>query len=423
MQELWSEEGKFAVWLEIEILVCEAWAQKGKIPQTALENIKKYADFSVSRIDEIEQKIKHDVIAFTTNLAECIGPDSRFVHMGLTSSDVVDTALSVRMSRSLHFIDEKVNELIKVLEEQAIKHKNTVCIGRTHGVHAEPVTLGFKFLIWREEWLRNKKRLEAAKETISVGKISGAVGTYAHTGAEIEKFVCERLGLAPAPVSSQILQRDRHAEYLSAIAIAGASLEKIALEIRGLQRTEIYEVEEPFGKGQKGSSAMPHKRNPVTCEQICGLARLLRGNLLAGIENVALWHERDISHSSVERVIIPDSSTLLHYMIHKLTGVLKNLNIYKNNMLENIDKTMGLIYSQRVLLALLEKNISREEAYEIVQRNAMRTWQEKIPFKKLLLGDPEFVKFISEKELTKLMDYKGYLNYIDDIYRQCGIKA
>lgn len=422
MADLWSEENKFQTWLDIEILVCEAWASLGKIPHDALERIKKYAKFSVERIEQLEQKIKHDVIAFTTNLAENIGTDSRFVHIGLTSSDIVDTSLSIRMLQAIRLILAKVEELILVLEEEAIEHKNTICIGRTHGVHAEPITLGLKFLLWMEEWKRNRDRLERAEKIISVGKISGAVGTYAHTGPEIEKFVCKKLGLSPAPISSQILQRDRHAEYLSAIAIAGASIEKIALEIRGLQKTEIYELEESFGKGQKGSSAMPHKRNPVTSEQLCGLARVLRGNLMAALDNVALWHERDISHSSVERIIIPDSTALLHYMLHKLIHVVKNINVYKNNMLENMEKTKGLIFSQRILLALLEKNISREEAYEIVQRNAMRTWAEKIPFKKLLLSDQAFKNHISENELNSIMDYNGYLEYVDDIYKQCGIK-
>ena len=423
MDEIWSEEGKFQTWLEIELLVCDAWAKQGKIPPDSLKRIKENAKFSVERINELEQKIKHDVIAFTTNLAENIGPDSRYIHIGLTSSDVVDTALSIRMARAIQVIQEKVEELIEILEEKAIKYKNTICIGRTHGVHAEPITLGLKFLIWLEEWKRNRERLKRAEEVISVGKISGAVGTYAHTGPEIEKYVCKKLDLIPAPVSSQILQRDRHCEYMSALAIAGASVEKIALEIRGLQRTEIYELEEPFIKGQKGSSAMPHKRNPVTCEQLCGLARVLRGNLIPALENIALWNERDISHSSVERIIIPDSTILLHYLLHKLNNILKDLNVNEDKMLENLNKTQGLIFSQIILLALIEKNISREEAYAIVQRNAMRTWQERIPFKTLLSNDAEFTKYISEQELEKLMDFNWYLSYIDYIYKQCGIEG
>lgn len=422
MKKLWSEQNKFATWLEVEILACEAWAGKGKIPPEALETIREKAAFSVDRIKEIEKDIRHDVIAFTTNLAENIGPDSRYVHMGLTSSDVVDTAQQLRLIRSGHLIMENLDELIRLLEEKAVQYRDTVMVGRTHGIHAEPTVFGLKFLLWREEMLRNRKRLEAAIHTLRVGKISGAVGTFAHTGPFIEEYVCEKLGLAPSPVSTQILQRDRHAEFLAAIAITGATLEKIATEFRNLQRTDIREMEEPFGKKQKGSSAMPHKRNPVVCEQVSGLARILRSNLQAALENIALWHERDISHSSVERVILPDSTSLIHYMLRKMCWILKGFHVYPEAMLLNLEKTRGLLFSQKILLALVEKGLTREDAYAIVQRNAMKTWKDKSPLKQNLLDDPEFTSYISSKELESVMDYTSFLRFVDDIYKRCGIE-
>jgi len=421
MKSLWSEETKFAAWLEIEILACEAWAALGKIPDEALAVIKQKAAFSVERIEELEKDLRHDVIAFTTNLAEHIGPESRYVHIGLTSSDVVDTALAALLARAGGIIKKSLEELIDLLKERAVEHRNTVIVGRTHGIHAEPTVLGLKFLLWREEMLRNKKRLEAAIESIAVGKISGAVGTYAHTGPFLEQYVCEKLGLKPAAISTQVVQRDRHAEFLSALAILGAGIEKIALEIRGLQRTEIREMEEPFGKKQKGSSAMPHKRNPVVCEQLSGLARILRSNMLAALENIPLWHERDISHSSVERIILPDSTTLAHYMLHKITWILREMNIYPEAMLENLERTKGLLFSQRILLALVEKNLSREQAYAIVQKSAMKTWMEKTALKDNLLSDPEFNVYMSSQELDAAMDYRSFLNHIDAIYRHCGL--
>ena len=421
MKSLWSEETKFAAWLEIEILACEAWAKLGKIPAEALAIIKQKAAFSVERIEELEKDLRHDVIAFTTNLAEQIGPESRFVHIGLTSSDVVDTALASLLKKAGGIIMNSLDDLIGILRERAVEHRNTVIVGRTHGIHAEPTVLGLKFLLWREEMLRNKKRLEAAMESVGVGKISGAVGTYAHTGPFLEQYVCEKLGLKPAPVSTQVVQRDRHAEFLSALAILGGSIEKIAVEIRGLQRTEIREMEEPFGRKQKGSSAMPHKRNPVVCEQLSGLARILRSNMLAALENIPLWHERDISHSSVERIILPDSTTLAHYMLHKIAWILREMNIYPEAMLENLDKTKGLLFSQRIMLALVEKNLSREQAYAIVQRAAMKTWREKTALKDNLVSDPEFTAHISPQELDAVMDYRSFLNHIDVIYRHSGL--
>lgn len=421
MRELWSEEAKFAAWLEVEVLACEAWAGRGAISEEDLATIKKKAAFDVARIDEIEATVHHDVIAFTTCLAENIGPASRFVHMGLTSSDVVDTALSLRMVRAIDLILAKLNLLIDTLKSRALELRETVMIGRTHGIHAEPTTLGLKFLNWYMEMRRNRQRLEAARETIAVGKISGAVGTYAHTGPFIERYVCEKLGLRPAPVSTQVLQRDRHAEYMAAIALTAATIEKAATEVRNLQRTDLGEMEEPFRKGQKGSSAMPHKRNPVSCEQLTGLARVLRANMLVAYENVALWHERDISHSSTERIVVPDSTALLHYMLHQLNRILGGAVPNPANMQANIMKTKGLIFSQRILLALVDQGMSREDAYQVVQRNAMKTWGEGRPLAENLLEDPEFQGRLSAEKLDELMDAKSYLNYVDDIYRQCGL--
>jgi adenylosuccinate lyase len=421
MRNLWSEQAKFQSWLDVEILACEAWAERGAIPAEALEQIKSRATFDVARIDAIEAIVNHDVIAFTTCLAEHIGEASRFVHLGLTSSDVVDTALSLRMVKALDLISEKVDAFIAVLAARAREFKHQAIIGRTHGIHAEPTSLGLKFCIWHQEMLRNRQRLAAARETIAVGKISGAVGTYAHTGPEIERYVCARLGLTPAAVSTQVLQRDRHAEVMAALALCGATIEKVATEIRNLQRTDIYELEEPFRKGQKGSSAMPHKRNPVGCEQLCGLARVLRGNMAVAFENVALWHERDISHSSAERVIVADSMTLLHYMLHRATKICEGAQPKPDRMAENIQKTAGLIFSQRILLALVEKGVSREDAYEIVQRNAMKTWADRKPLVEHLLQDKEAKRFLGREELEGLLDPAAYLKYIDEIYRQCGL--
>ena len=422
MRELWSEQKKFEVWLEVELLACEAWAERGAIPPEALAQIKDRAAFTVERILEIEAEVHHDVIAFTTALAENIGDASRFVHLGLTSSDVVDTAQSVRVVRSFDLIFEKLEKVIEVLRRKALQYKDLPIMGRTHGIHAEPTSLGLKFALWHQEMLRNRRRLETARKTISVGKISGAVGTYAHTGPEIERYVCRKLGLRPAPVSTQVIQRDRHAEVCAALAICGATIEKIATEIRNLQRTDIYELEEPFRKGQKGSSAMPHKRNPIGCEQLTGLARVLRGDLLVALENVALWHERDISHSSAERVILPDALCLIQYMLHRLADILEGAQPKPERMTENLTKTGGLIYSQRILLALIEKGMVREEAYAVVQRNAMQTWADRRPLIDHLMDDEAVTEYFTREELETLMDPQAYLKYVDEIYWQCGLE-
>ncbi|MCL0041926.1 adenylosuccinate lyase [Peptococcaceae bacterium] len=421
MKEIWSEENKFRKWLDVEIYACEALCKKGVIPESALKNIKEKANFLVKRILEIEEKVHHDVIAFLTCVAEYVGEDSKYIHLGLTSSDVVDTAQSVRMKEAADQILKRLAQLYNVLIEKAIKYKNTVMIGRTHGIHAEPMTFGLKMLLWAAETKRNIERMKKAKEVISVGKISGAVGTYANIDPYVEEFVCRCLGLKPAPISTQVLQRDRHAEYMNTIAVIGCTLEKIATEIRALQRTDIREVEEFFAKGQKGSSAMPHKRNPIISERISGMARILRGNALAALENVALWHERDISHSSVERVIIPDSTTLLDYMLYKITDVIQNLIVYPENMKKNMERTNGLIFSQRVLLALVDKGLTRERAYELVQRNAMECWQTGRDFKELLKSDKDVMDYLTTDELEELFDYSYYLRHIDEIYSRFGL--
>lgn len=421
MKEIWSEENKFRKWLDVEIYACEALCKKGVIPESALKNIKEKANFSIKRILEIEEKVHHDVIAFLTCVAEYVGEDSKYIHLGLTSSDVVDTAQSVRMKEAADQILKRLAQLYNVLIEKAIKYRNTVMIGRTHGIHAEPMTFGLKMLLWAAETKRNIERMKKAKEVVSVGKISGAVGTYANIDPYVEEFVCRCLGLKPAPISTQVLQRDRHAEYMNTIAVIGCTLEKIATEIRALQRTDIREAEEFFAKGQKGSSAMPHKRNPIISERISGMARILRGNALAAMENVALWHERDISHSSVERVIIPDSTTLLDYMLYKITDVIQNLIVYPENMKKNMERTNGLIFSQRVLLALVDKGLTRERAYELVQRNAMECWQTGRDFKELLKSDKDVMDYLTTDELEELFDYSYYLRHIDEIYSRFGL--
>jgi adenylosuccinate lyase len=422
MQDLWSEQNKFQSYLEIEILVCKAWAELGEIPQPDLQNIIQNSKFDINRINEIELKVKHDVIAFVSAVAENVGPSGRFIHLGMTSSDLLDTSLAVRMRQAADLILTELHRLEKVLTDKAKEYKDTVMIGRTHGVHAEPITLGLKFALWLMETRRNITRMEQAKEIISYGKISGAVGTYAHLPTFIEEYVCKQLGLKPAEVATQIIQRDRHAEYLTMLALTAAMMEKIALEIRHLQRTEVLECEEPFAAGQKGSSAMPHKRNPITCEQICGLSRLVRSNAFAGFENIALWHERDISHSSVERVIIPDSTILVHYMLVKLIEVLSNLVVHQDNIDSNLNLTHGVIFSQQVLLALTKKGITRELAYQLVQENAMKAWNEKIEFKSLLLADDRVKQYLTAAELDACFDLSKYTKNIDYIYKKAGIK-
>jgi adenylosuccinate lyase len=421
MGKIWSEQNKFSIWLEIEILACEAQAHSGVIPADAVEVIRNKARFDVRRIEDIEEEVKHDVIAFLTNVAEYVGPESRFIHLGMTSSDVLDTALAVQMKQSGEMLLDGVRKLITVLADQAKTYKNTVMVGRTHGIHAEPITFGLKMALWYEEMKRNEDRLKRAIEAVSVGMVSGAVGTFEHLEPSVEEYVCQKLGLRPAPVSTQVIQRDRHAEFLSTLAVVAATLEKIATEIRHLQRTEVLEAEEFFSKGQKGSSAMPHKRNPITCERIAGLARILRGNAVAALENVALWHERDISHSSVERVIVPDSCILLDYMLAKTTDVVKNLLVYPDRMLENLNKTNGLVASQSVLLALAKKGMRREDAYRIVQRNAMETWQTGKPFRELLERDSEITAVLNKKDLDAMFDLNRSIRHIDTIFKRIGL--
>ncbi|MDI6846222.1 MAG: adenylosuccinate lyase [Candidatus Saccharicenans sp.] len=418
MGAIWSEENRYRKWLQVELSVCEAWARLGQIPRNSLDNIKKKANFSIDRIQEIEKVVKHDVIAFLTSVAEYVGEDSRFIHMGLTSYDIVDTALSLLMVESLNLVEKRLLELRKVLRKMALKYKKTPCIGRTHGVHAEPVTFGFKILVWYEEINRHLKRLRAARETISVGRIAGAVGTYIHLDPRVEKYALKSLKLKPAPVSTQVLQRDRHAEVISCLALIATSLEKFALEIRHLQRTEVLEVEEPFTPGQKGSSAMPHKRNPVRCERIAGLARIVRGNLQVALENIPLWHERDISHSSAERVIFPDSFILTDFLLKEMTDIIANWHVYPDRMLKNIELTGGLIFSQAVMLALTRKGLTREEAYRLVQNCSMKAWKENLNFKELVLSDPEIGKHLSAGEIEACFSLEPYLKKIDFIFER-----
>ena len=421
MGKIWEDENKFRIWLEIEILACEAQAELGVVPKEAVKVIREKGNFNIARILEIEQEVKHDVIAFLTNVGEYVGPESRFIHLGMTSSDVLDTALAVQMKQSGELLLKGLKELKEVLVRRAKEFKHTVMIGRTHGIHAEPITFGFKLALWYVETQRNIERLNAALTTISAGKISGAVGTYQHIDPFVERYVCEKLGLQPAPISTQVLQRDRHAEFMNAIAVCGCSLEKFATEIRHLQKTEVLEAEEYFSKGQKGSSAMPHKRNPIVCERIAGLARLLRSNALASMENVALWHERDISHSSVERVIVPDSCIILDFILADMTKIIDNLLVYPEHMIRNLNATHGLIYSQEVLLALTKKGMKREDAYRLVQEQAMKVWKDEKGFKDLLLGSEEVMKLLSEKELDELFDPKRSLKQIDYIFEHAGI--
>jgi adenylosuccinate lyase len=418
MGRLWEPESKFNKWLDVEIAVCEVWAELGKIPKSSLRVIKEYAGFDIQRIDEIETVVKHDVIAFLTSVAEHIGPESRYVHKGLTSSDIVDTAQSLLMKEAGGIIIKDLKGLMSALKKQALTYKNTMCIGRSHGVHAEPMTFGMKFALWHEEAKRNLERMRKAQRTVSIGKFSGAVGTFSNIPAVVEEKVCKKLGLSPEPIATQVVQRDRHAEYLSTLALIAASVEKIAVELRHLQRTEVLEAEEPFTKGQKGSSAMPHKRNPVGCENLSGLARIIRANAFAAFENVALWHERDISHSSVERVIIPDSSILVDYMLHRLTGIISGLQVYPDRMKANMARSYGLYNSQSVLIKLTDKGMTREDAYALVQKNAMKSWANKKEFKGLLLKDKTVRKYLTVKEINAIFDPKQYLKNIDFIYKR-----
>jgi len=416
MGALWSEQTKFQKWLDVEIAVCEVHAEMGTIPREALEQIKSRAKFSVARINEIEKTTDHDVIAFTTNLAESIGEAARFVHYGLTSSDVVDTANALLLREACDILLKKIDALIAVLKRRAFEFKDTPQVGRTHGIHAEPTSFGLTFALWFDEMHRNRERLEKAREAVAVGKISGAVGAFAHLDPQVEERVCAKLGLKAAPVSTQIVQRDSYAEYLCTLAVVASSLEKFALQVRHWQRTEVREAQEKFRKGQKGSSAMPHKRNPILSERICGMARVVRANSLVGLENVALWHERDISHSSAERVVLPDSSIAVDYMLHKMASLIDGLVVYPERMLENLNATRGLIFSGQLLLALTQSGVAREEAYEWVQRNAMKTWDEGGDFHSLVSADKEIRAHLSEEQIARVFSLDTYLRNVGAVF-------
>ncbi len=418
MGRIWEPENRFRKWLEVEIAACEAWERLGKIPRKSLEVIKKKADFNVARIDEIERMVKHDVIAFLTSVAEFVGPDSRFIHMGLTSSDVLDTSLALLLRESADLIISDIKALMDVLEKKAFEHKTTPMMGRSHGIHAEPTTFGLKMALWYDEMGRNLERMERAREVISYGKLSGAVGTFSQIDPRVEKFALRKLGLKPEPVATQVVHRDRHAEFFSTLAIIASSIEKFAVEIRHLQRTEVLEAEEPFTKGQKGSSAMPHKRNPILSENLTGLARLVRGYSVSAIENIPLWHERDISHSSVERVIAPDATILVDFMLSRATGLIRDLVVYPANMMENMDKLKGVVFSQKVLLKLVEKGATREESYAIVQRNAMKVWEGLGDFKSILMDDVEVRGYLTVKEIESSFDIRPYLKHVDYIFKR-----
>jgi adenylosuccinate lyase len=418
MGRIWSEENGFQKWLEVEILAAEAMAELGKVPKAAIDRIRKKARFNVDRIREIEREVKHEVIAFLSSVAESIGDDARFLHLGMTSSDVMDTALAIQLKEASAILIQDIRELMKVLRRHAFKYKSTVMIGRTHGVHAEPITFGLKLALWYQEMARNLSRLEKAAEDISVGQISGAVGTFAQISPKVEAYVCTKSGLTAAPISNQIIQRDRHAYFFATLAVIASSLDKFATEIRHLQRSEVQEAEEPFTAGQKGSSAMPHKRNPILCENISGLARLMRSYVVAALENVPLWHERDISHSSVERVIAPDATIVLDFMLRRMTYILGNLSVYPENMKRNLEKSGGSIFSERVLLALVNKGIARDAAYRMVQRHALKVGHDGGDLKKELAQDPEIRRFLSPKEIEQVWGVKHHLANVDVIFRR-----
>ncbi|MGI5911878.1 MAG: adenylosuccinate lyase [Syntrophomonadaceae bacterium] len=423
MGKIWSEQSKLKNWLEIEIAACEGWAMLCQIPPEALEVIRERARFDLERCREIEGEVHHDVIAFLTAVAENVGVESRYIHIGMTSSDILDTGLALQMRDAAAIILNRLQVLKDVVAEKARKYKYTLNIGRSHGVHGEPSTFGLKMALWYDEINRNIERLKQAQEMISYGAISGAMGNFAHLDPRVEEYVCTKMGLKPCPVSTQIIQRDRHAQFMTTLAVIASSLEKMATEIRNLQRTEILEVEEPFHEGQKGSSAMPHKRNPMTSERIAGLARVIRGNAMAALENVALWHERDLTHSSVERVIIPDSCILLDYMLEKFTAVVSGLQIYEDNMMGNIKRTRGLIFSQELMLALVGKGLLREEAYRLVQRNAMQSFRERLDFKELVLQDQEIMQVLTLEEVNKVFDLGIYTAKVDYIFQRCGLEG
>lgn len=422
MAKIWTEENKLRKWLQVELAALEGLAAYGYIPKDIPAKVRAKAAFEVERVQEIEKTVNHDVIAFLTNVAEHVGPAGRYVHFGLTSSDILDTGLSLQVQEASDILIRELKKLIAILGKKAREHAQTLMVGRSHGVHAEPITFGLKMALFYAEFQRGLERLEAAKETMCYGKISGAVGTFANVDPKVEEFVCKKLGLNPAAVSTQILQRDRHAEYLGVLAIIGGSLEKLATEIRGLQRTECYEVQEYFSKGQKGSSAMPHKRNPIICERVAGLARILRGNALAGFENIALWHERDITHSSVERVIFPDSTILLDYMLGLMQNVIENLVVNKDRMLKNLESSRGMVFSQGLLLKLVEKGLTREEAYRLVQHAAQKLWgDESLYLEQVVLKDAAILKILKPKEIREIFSYDRHLKNIPAILRRAGI--
>jgi adenylosuccinate lyase len=418
MGRIWEQENRYRQWLKVELAVVESMAQLGQIPAQAAQEIADKADFDIERIDEIEREVRHDVIAFLTSVAEQVGEPARYIHLGLTSSDILDTSLALLLRDAADILLDDIQALLEVLKRRAHEHRHTVMIGRSHGIHAEPVTFGLKLALWYAEMVRNRERLRRARETIRAGKISGAVGTYASVDPEVEQLTCAQLGLKPASISTQIIQRDRHAEYFSTLAIIASTIEKIATEIRHLQRTEVREAEEYFTEEQKGSSAMPHKRNPIGSENLSGLARLVRANAMAAMENIPLWHERDISHSSVERVIAPDSTILLDFMLHRLTNMLDRLVVYEERMKANLENTGGLFFSQRVLLALTESGLDRDEAYRLTQRNAMSVWNEGGTLKNRLAADPEIMKHLSNDTLGELFDLNYFLKHVDTIFAQ-----
>lgn len=421
MGAIWTEENRFKAWLEVEILACEAWSEIGDIPKEDVQKIREKASFDIDRIKEIEEETRHDVVAFTRAVSETLGEERKWVHYGLTSTDVVDTALSYVLKQANQILQKDLENFIEILTNKAKEHKYTVMMGRTHGVHAEPTTFGLKLALWLEEMKRNLERFKMAASDVEFGKISGAVGTYANIDPFVESYVCEKLGLQPAPISTQTLQRDRHAFYMSSLALIATSIEKFAVEIRGLQKSETREVEEFFAKGQKGSSAMPHKRNPIGSENMTGLARVIRGYMTTAYENVPLWHERDISHSSAERIILPDATIALNYMLNRFGNIVKNLTVYPENMKRNMDRTLGLIYSQRVLLALIDKGMSREEAYDTVQPRAMEAWEKQVQFRSLIESDEKIAGLLSEAEIDDCFDYNYHIKHVDMIFERLGL--
>ncbi len=421
MGAIWTEENRFKAWLEVEILACEAWSELGDIPKEDVQKIRENASFDVNRIKEIEEETRHDVVAFTRAVSETLGDERKWVHYGLTSTDVVDTALSYQLKQANAILLKDIENFVGILKQKAQEHKYTVMMGRTHGVHAEPTTFGLKLALWYEEMKRNLERFKQAADGVEFGKISGAVGTYANINPFVEQYVCEKLGIKAAPISTQTLQRDRHAHFMSTLALIATSIEKFAVEVRGLQKSETREVEEFFAKGQKGSSAMPHKRNPIGSENMTGLARVIRGHMLTAYENVPLWHERDISHSSAERIILPDATIALNYMLNRFGNIIKNLTVYPENMKRNMDRTLGLIYSQRVLLALIDKGMAREEAYDTVQPRAMEAWEKQVAFRGLVESDEKITSLLNTEEIADCFDYNYHLKHVDTIFDRIGL--